>query len=299
MTPPVFEAVRAAGAEPRIEGADFNAIDRRALVSVAEVMAQPRSGRVALGVGVLLVIAAVLAGVFMFSPPKRTGTLRPADLSVGGLAIAAKKPLALDLSNNIPVKIANPRYAAEADRLTMRLTLAGATVRELTTPIVQGKGTLDTKVAKYVAAGSLKGRVEIFAKAKSIAFAEFRAKATQPWYETAEGIGAVLVILAGFAYLEGAIRPLRAGRRRISAFIGAAIATPLTAIGVVALFAVLGHADPDVGGLVVIAVLSALAGLALAYAGYRRGVRLSMRRAVRRAALQPTEDVAQAVDYAS
>jgi hypothetical protein len=296
--PPVFEAVRAAGSEPRIEGADFNAIDRRALVSVAEVMARPKGARLALVVGLLLIAGAVVSGALLFKPIDRTGTLKAADLEVAGARIGSK-PVPLDLSSNLPVRVVNPRYVATADHLTLRLSLAGITVRELSTPLLAGRGQLDTKIARYVASGSLEGRIELTAKAKSLAFAEFRVKATQPWYSTAEGILGVLVILAGLAYLEGAIRPLRAGRRRISAFIGAGIATPITAVGVVALFASLGHADPKVSGLVVVAVLSTLGGVALAFAAYRRGSRLSMRRAVRRAVLKPQQDPAQPVDYAS
>jgi multisubunit Na+/H+ antiporter MnhG subunit len=249
-------------------------------------------------VAVLFAIAAIVAGMVMFKPPDRTGTLRPADVKVGPAAIGSKQ-VPLDLSANLPVVVANPRYAATADKFTLSLSLAGVTIRDMSTPLVKGRGTLDTKVAKYVAAGSLKGRAEISAKGKTLAFVEFPAKATQKWYSTVEGIVAILVILAGFAYLEGALRPLRAGRRRISAFVGATVGTPITAVGVAALFAALGHADPDVGGLVVVAILSALAGLALALAAYRRGRRLSMRRAVRKAVMQPPKDPAQSVDYAS
>jgi hypothetical protein len=239
----------------------------------------------------------------MFKPPDRSnpkaaGVLKSADVKVGPAVIGSKQ-VPLDLSENLPVVVVNPRYAATADKFTLSLQLAGVTIRDLSTPLTKGRGTLDTKVSKYVAAGSLKGRVEISAKGKTLAFAEFSAKATQPWYSTVEGIGAILVILAGLAYLEGALRPLRAGRRRLSAFIGATIATPILSVGIVALFAALGHADPDVGGLVVVAILSALAGLALSIAGYRRGRRLSMRRAVRKAVMQPPQDSAQSVDYAS
>jgi len=296
--PPVFEMVRAAGAEPRLGGADFNAIDRRELVSVAEVMARPKSARLALALGVVLIAAAVVSGAMLFKAPSRTGTLKPADVVVAGARFGSK-PLALDLSNKLPVRVVNPRYAVTADQFTLRLSLAGITVRELSTPLLGGKGELDTKVARYVAAGSLKGRIELSAKSKVLAFSEFSVKATQPWYSTAEGIAAVLVILAGLAYLEGAIRPLRAGRRRISAFIGAGVATPITAVGVAALLAALGRTDPTSGGLVVVAVVAALGGVVLAFAAYRRGSRLSMRRAVRRAVLLPTQHPAQPVDNAS
>jgi serine/threonine protein kinase len=286
IAPPVFEVVRAAGSSPRIEGADLAAIDRRALVSVADAFAKPPQAWRPFALAVALVVAAVLAGVFIFSSTTRAGTLHEKDIQLGPAVVGANA-VALDLSSNIPVRVRNGAYAARADRLTLRMSLVGAPLTTMSTPLLGGRGELDTKVPRHVATGSLTGRVELFAKSKRIAYEDFHLTATQPWYTTAEGIGAVLVILAGLAYLEGALRLLRGGRRRVWSFIGSAISAAIIAIGVVGGLAASGHADPTVGGVVVVALAAGLAGGALAATAYRRGLRRKTRRAVRRAALQP------------
>jgi serine/threonine-protein kinase len=298
VSPPQFEVVRAAGSAPRIEGADLNVIDRRALVNVADGMTRPARSRVPLALAALAVIAAVIAGFVMFSPIERSGTLKVRDVLIGGKAIG-QKPVELDLSSSVPIRVTNAGLAALADHATLRMSLAGVKLKDVSTPLLGGKGTFDTKVAGHVAAGSLQGRLDLSTKSKSIRYAEFAMHATQPWYVTAQGIGSALIVLAGLAYLEGALRTLRAGKRRVFAFVGAGISGALIAVGVSVLLAALGHADPTMAGLVVVALFGAAAGGALSVAAYRRGRRRTMRKAVRKAVLQSPQDTAQGVDYAS
>jgi serine/threonine-protein kinase len=97
------------------------------------------------------------------------------------------------------------------------------------------------------------------------------------------GIGAMMVILAGFAYLESALRPLRKGRRRVLSFVGCAFSAAVIALGAVAFATSLGHANPTVGGMVAAATLTAFAGVAFGAGLRRSGLRKGARRAVRRA----------------
>jgi len=109
------------------------------------------------------------------------------------------------------------------------------------------------------------------------------ARLSPPWYKTVLGIGGLLAILAGFAYLEGSLRAFRRGRRRISAYIGAGLSSGVIALGVIAIATASGHANPTVGGIIVAVVLSAGAGIALGIAVRRSALRKGAKRAVRRA----------------
>jgi serine/threonine-protein kinase len=106
---------------------------------------------------------------------------------------------------------------------------------------------------------------------------------TRPWYLTAFGLGTLLVFLAGIAYLESSLRPLRRGRRRALSYIGCALSLAVTAVGLIDFLTALGHANPTAGGVIVVAVIVALAGVALAETIRRRAVRQSMKHAVKRA----------------
>ncbi|HEV7525797.1 MAG TPA: serine/threonine-protein kinase [Acidimicrobiia bacterium] len=296
--PPVFEVVRAAGSAPRIGGADLNAIDRNALINVAQIMVKSPSARRALALAALLAIAALVAGTLMFAPAKRSGGLKPRDVVIAGVPLGSK-PVPLDLSSNLAVRVRNAGFASLADRVTLRMTLADVKMSELSAPLLKGAGEFDTKIARHVAAGSLTGRVDLYAKTTRIGYVEFPMHATQPWYATAEGIGAILLVLGALAYLEAALRPLRAGRRRLWGFIGAAISGAVAAVGIAGIAAALGHADPNPGGLVVVAATAGLSAWVLAVAALRRGRRRSLRHAVRRHALKAPQDTAQGLDYAS
>ena len=116
---------------------------------------------------------------------------------------------------------------------------------------------------QYVATGSLTGRLDLEAAGKTLEYREFPVRLSPPWYKTVLGIGGLLGILAGFAYLEGSLRAFRRGRRRVSAYIGAAISSGVIAVGVIAIAVASGHANATVGGIIVAVVLSAGAGIAL------------------------------------
>jgi hypothetical protein len=66
---PQFEVVRAAAAEPRLEGANINDIGRDAFVDVKQVFGTQASPRLWLLATVLLFLAAVVACVVLFETP--------------------------------------------------------------------------------------------------------------------------------------------------------------------------------------------------------------------------------------
>jgi len=277
-----FPVVRAAGGEPRIAGADLNQLDRAALVDVGAVVAQPHSSRTAFVVSAVLAVLAFVAGAFLFAPVSRSGTLRPGQVTVAGVDVA-RGPVTLNLSHNLPIAVRAPVLRAFAGHASLQFSAGGLPLGSVSADLVRGSGTFDTKTARFVATGSLTGRLELTGGSATVAHETFPMTATQPWYTTALGLGSILVVLAGFAYLEGALRPLRRGRRRVSAFFGCALSSVVMAVGVVGLLTALGHANPTTPGIVAVAAGAAAAGTAFAVGTRQRAVRKGVKHAVRRA----------------
>jgi protein kinase-like protein len=281
--PPEFQVVRAAGAAPRIEGANLNEIDRSAFVDVAEALGHPhRSGRLFALAGVFA-LAAVVAAALLFGAPSRSGDLKKGAVSIGGTDVNANN-FTFDLTKKLAVRVNNPALAARTTRVAVKFSSPpGLPLGTLDTPLVRGAGILDPGVTRYVATGSVKARVSLQGRSATIAHEEFPATVDTPWYLTGYGLGALIVILGGFAYFEGGLQPLRRGRMRIGSLISCGLSAAVTAVGISAFVAALGHAYPTVGGLIVAGVLAAAAGVTFGLAVRRRALRRGARHAVRRA----------------
>jgi serine/threonine-protein kinase len=279
---PEFQVVRAAGAAPRLDGANLNRLDRAALVDVSDIVGHQPRARWAFAGAAALAVAAVIAAALLFSPPSRTGNLRAGDVRIDGVDVAHGTP-SWDLSHNLPIVVQRRGRFALANKATFEMSVLGLPLQKVSTNLVGGRGTFDTKVASHVVTGSVGVKVDISGGSTVLGHEELPAKLTQPWYLTASGIGSLLVLLAGLAYLEGAIRPLRRARRSVGALIGCAVSAAIVAAGAIGLIASLGHADPTVGGLIVACVASAAAGVFLGIGIRRRAVYRGAHRALRRA----------------
>jgi hypothetical protein len=278
---PQFEIVRAAAAEPRIEGADLNVIGRDAFVDVKQAFGKQASPRVALAVTALFFVAAVVAAVLLFETPAHDGTVKPGQVTLAGKDIA-RESVTLDLSHGIPMRV-KAGAPALANGATLRLTAAGAPVGKTTADVVGGKAVFKTDALRYLASGSLAGKIELQRGGKQLASETFPADIDRAWYLTAFGLGSLVVLLAGFAYLESSVRPLRRGRRRISSYVGCALSTGVIAVGVIAFLTSLGLANPTTAGVVAAAGFAALGGIALAVTLRRAALHKGIRRAVRHA----------------
>ena len=280
--PPEFQVVRAAGSAPRIEGANLNEIDRSAFHDVADALGHPlRAGRFFALAG-LFVIAAVISAGMLFGSVTPNRGLKAGDVTVGGIDVASGH-LALDLTHDLPIRVKNRGLASLSDNVQLKLSVAGAPVASVSAPLEHGAGVFKTGIAQYLATGSVTARIELRGRTTPVAHETLPASVSQNWYLTAFGIGSLMVILAGLAYLEGALRPLRGGRRRIASFISCALSAAVVSVGVAGIAAATGHADPTVGGLVVAAALAACAGVLFGVAVRRRALRKGVRRAVQRA----------------
>jgi serine/threonine protein kinase len=284
MMPPAFPVMRAAGSGARLEGANLNELDRSAFVDVSEALGRPhQAGRVFALAGVLA-IAAVIAAAMLFGPPDRSGTLRGADVTLAGIPIARTDPT-LDFSKDIPIRVRNAALAARATHATLELSSAGLPLGKVSAPLLGGIGTFKPGVTRYVGAGSVTGRftLESGSPAKQVANETFPMTADNKWYVTAFGLGSVIVILAGFAYFESALRPLRRGRRRVTSFVMCGVTAAVMALGAGMLASAVGLAYATVPGIVAAALVAAAAGVACGAGVLRFALRRGVKRAVKRA----------------
>jgi len=281
--PPQFQVVRAAGSAPRIEGANLNDIDRSAFVDVAESLGPRRHAGRFFALAAVAAIASVVGAALLFSPIDHTGTLGRQGVRIAGADVARARP-SLDLSHDIPIRIRSATLAARTRTATLDLSVAGVPLGNVSAPLLGGVGTFKPNVTRYVATGSVSAELRLDAPSgRQVGDEKFPATVDGKWYLTAFGLGGLILILAGFAYFEGALRPLRRGRMRIASLISCALSAAVTAIGVAAFIAALGHADPTLAGLIVAAALSAAAGVLFGIAVRQRALRAGIRRAVRRA----------------
>jgi serine/threonine protein kinase len=277
-----FQVVRAAGSAPRIEGANLKEIDRSAFVDVAETLGQRhRSGRL-FALALLFVIGAVVTAGVLFAPPKNTGTLHRGDVRIAGFDVSRGRA-SFDFGKNLPIRVNNPSLALRTDRATLALSTAGVSLGKVSTPIANGSGVFKTGIQKYISAGSVNAQLELQSRSKRIAVQKFPVTARSKWYLTALGLGGLILLLGGFAYFEGALRPLRRGRRRISSLVSCAISAAVMGLGVAAFVSALGRADPTAAGLAAAALFSGIAGVLFGLAVRRRALRKGVHRAVKRA----------------
>jgi hypothetical protein len=278
---PHMPVVRAAGAAPRIEGADFNQIDRAALVDVSEVIGQSTRAKMPLLLAASFVVVGLVASALLFGAPAPTGNARAKQLLLAGKDVTRARPV-VDLTKPVSVAARAPRDQF-ANQATLKLSAAGIPLGSLDTVLTAGKGQFLPSGARFVASGSVTARLEIKANNKVLTHEQFAATVDRPFYLAGFGIGSILLLLAGFAYYESSLRPLRRGRRSIAGFVGCALSGAVMAVGVAGVVAASGHLDLTASGLVASALAAAGTGVAVAVAIRRRGLAKGVKRAVKRA----------------
>ena len=282
MSPPEFQVVRAAGSEPRIQGLNLREIEHAAFVDVAQALGHKRRPWRVFALASLCVVAALIAAAVLFTPPPRSGTLARGDVAIDGHDVT-RGQVPLDLSRDLSVRVHNRSLATRAQKATLRLSEPGLPLAELSTSLVHGAGAFTASNAQYVASGSVTAQLELHGTGRVVAHETFPARVSSTWYLTVLGLGGLFVILAGFAYFEGALRPLRRGRLRVSSLIACGLSAAVMLVGGVALATALGWADPTATGLIASAAFAALGGVVFGIAVRRRALRRGVRRAVRRA----------------
>jgi serine/threonine-protein kinase len=276
--------VRAAAAEPRIRGADLNVLRRGDLVEMKESLRKPPFPRVTLVLGVLFLLAAVIAAAVMFGADGSEGDLQAGQVFLADQDVTSDEPVQLDLSQDVAIAVATPGPGSFSTDATLELSTLGIPLGSLDASLVDGLGVFEPKIVEHLAAGNVRAELVLTGNEQTVATQEFDVDATNAWYATALGVVGIALVLAGVANLESNLRHLRQRRRTLSV-IGAGVAGVLMAAGITAILTALGIATPTLSGVIAAAALSAVGvaciAVALGVLARRRRVDRAVKRAVR------------------
>jgi serine/threonine protein kinase len=282
--PSEFKVVRAEAAEPRIRGADLNQLGRADLVDLREALQAPDFPRISLALAVLFLVAAVVATVILFGATKPTGNIPKGQASLAGVDVTGSKAPSIDLSKDVPLVITKPGLGSLANRAKLKLSVVGIPLGEISTDVVNGRGTFAPNITEHLASGNVRGELEVLAANKQVGDEKFDVVATNSWIATALGIVSLLLVLAGLANLESSLRTLRR-RTSVGSLIGAFIAGAIFAAGLLGVLTAAGKARPTtsgiIAGLACTAFAFAFGAHALGLVARRRRVNRALRRAVR------------------
>lgn len=277
-----FEVVRPDAAQPRIEGANLYELELADLIGVEDVLDPPKSPTRALLLTGGLFAAAAIAAVAGLAAPSRDGDLSAGQVSIGGVDVAAGERIELDLSEDLTVRVTDDALAAAVDVVELELGYAGIPVATSSALLRDGEATLDPGIAQRTVGGSASGTLRLLTGTGVEAEQELAVDASQARYVTAPFVLGVLVLLLALANLEGSLKPLRSGRRRLLSTLGAFLWGALGGAGLVLVAGALGLSEPTLPAIIVTAILGALGGVASATARIGLVRRARVRRAVQR-----------------
>jgi hypothetical protein len=279
---PSLRVVRAGGAL-RLEGLDLNRINRGDLVDVEDLIHPPPPPTRAIVATSVLAFLALLIAVIGLGQPGRSGSLHRGEVLLAGSDIATGSRVDANLGHDVGITVRDPELAARADEAVLKLSTLGIPLGDASAPLIQGRADIDPRTMRLLAAGKVTGEVELRNHGRTVARQEFPFRATNPWYLTALGIGALLVLLIAFANLESSLKPLLRGRSRRLSLVGAAVWGAVAGVGVAVLSAAFSLAELTIVTLIVVGALGAAAGVASCYAALGIGRRRRLRRAMKRA----------------
>jgi hypothetical protein len=256
------------------------------LVPVSDILTPPpvpRAGLLAL-VGTLL--ALLLVAAVGLGEPSRTV---PPEVAAGARLTLAGEPVGGESGGPVSADLGEPLRLEVGSRLARQL---GATEAELALsaaglslgdsgrePLLAGEGFVATQLSvdnlQHLTAGSLTGTVRLYDQdGAEVLLAETEIEPDRAPWTTVITLASLLVLLGVVAYAISVSRPLRAGRRRQSAFVGLPIVGAVAGFGLVLLLWSLGIAPEPVGATELVAVvLGAVAGALAASVAFRFGRR--------------------------
>ncbi|MFN3218287.1 MAG: protein kinase domain-containing protein [Acidimicrobiales bacterium] len=234
----------------------------------------------ALGALALALIGIVIAVIGVGSPP--LDQLLPAGTTIAGADVATSDQIDIDLDDAIAVSGLPPGTAAVELSFDVVGVPLGATE---TADVVAGSAEIDTGIAPRLVTGGVVGTLALLGADGTVsAEHQISVSATNPWFTSAFGVGAVLLVLFSLAAVESNLRPMRRGRRRVGSLVGLALSGAVVGAAIALLATAVLATERTVAGVAVPALFCAgaavVAGLAAARSGRRRRIkrRLEARR---------------------
>lgn len=251
---PATEVVRPA-VEAHQPGFDPEAIDRRDLVDIGEVLGR----EVPIARAALAAVATALAAVALvvlapMPAPENT-------LDAGVPLLAEGQPtgsgtVTLDLTQ--PISVSTPD-GVDATAVVVELTLAGMPVGSHEAPVAGRTATVDAGTTGWLLHGPVEATITATgADGEALAQATYAIRNEREPWQSAHVPALVVAAAFGFAAAEAQTRRHRRGRVRTGALVGAAVGAALFGAATVALWSV--WRDQLVGPGSVLAVAGAAAG---------------------------------------
>ena len=284
--PPAFEVVRSAEAGPRIKGADLGELELADLIGVQDVLDPPRNPWRALVLTALLFGAVLVIAMVGIGTPDRTGNLAVGQVQLEDVDVASGERITVDLSTDVLVRVLDEDLASAADEVEIEFSYLGQSVGSTSGPLRDGEALIEPGLTQRTVGGAATAAVRLKSRDDVIAAQEVPVDAQQAPYLTAPFVLGALLLLLAYADLETSMKPLRSGHARLRSAIGAAIWTPVAAIGLLMIASSLGSAEPTAEALVAASVLAALGGQAAIRSRIGVARRRRVRTAVKRAEMR-------------
>ena len=280
---PEFQVVRAAAAEPRIQGADIYQLELADLIGVEDVLDPPKPPWPSILLMVVAFAASVLVALFGLGEPDRSGTLEPGQVEVAGVDVVDGGRVEVDLSEDLTVTVTDPELAAQADEVELAMGPLGLPISTISGSLQSGQAVIDPGITQRTIGGQSSATVTVRGDDAVLGEQDFGVDATQTWYLTIPFVVGVLLVLFALANLESSLKPLRSGHPRLLSTIGASISGALLGASMVVLAGAVGIVEPTVASGVGAAAFGAIGGIAAARARVGVAKRRRVRRAVKRA----------------
>jgi hypothetical protein len=279
----MFQVVKAAGADQRIEGADLYRLEVADLIGVEDVLDPPKAPWRTITWAVALVCAAVLVALVGLGVAPRSVGLEEGDVTIAGQDVVHGGRIDVDLAGLVPVEVRDRALADRVDGVELEFEVLGVEVSHASAPVRDGHALVDPGLGQRLVGGQATAVLTLRQGDEDVRTPDVAVNATQAWYLTVPGIGGILLLLLGYANLESSLKPLRAGRTRRLSYVGAFFAGVPLAAGIIAVVGALGLHEPTFPALIVAVVLCALAGIPTVRARVGVARTRRVRQAVRRA----------------
>ena len=207
---------------------------------------------------VALAVAGLLAVAAPTSPALDPS---PVGITVAG-EVVGEEPVAVDLSEPIPLQVANPPAGASGAQLRFSVgpvPFGSSNTAALTSTNGGAATELSATSARLFASGPLTAELLLTdGTGREVETRTFSVDPAGSPILTAGGLASILLAVAAVAYGWAASSPLRRGRRRLGAFVSLAVSGAVGGVAAVACAWSFGAGQPTSSGLVAPVVLASV-----------------------------------------